>query len=347
MEDSAFWHMCWRAADAHDFVADGALALRIRQQIVAAHDAPGRTLISFLLVPSEIHVLARLPLGEGPWTMVRPFSTVVSRWMRQRDPARGPVYASRVAATAFMSDTEVQTQVRMIAWRPVMDGHCRSPTQAPHSSVRVALGIVAGAGYDCRPLLDLYGSTVAQSRAALRRSLERRPSAAEVDRWELLNRLAPLNRGPGERITKVRGVDNDAAAQLVATGGNGLIGALKLLERWVRGKLRLDAEEDLRGNGAGSARGRALVGCVAVHHRLCSASSVARYFGRSKSTLCEQMKARRRFSEDCRIIGSLVQEIVGTGAPADGGPGVGVASRPMGNTTALRTRGARPVSAAW
>ncbi|WP_418319635.1 hypothetical protein [Piscinibacter sakaiensis] len=339
MDDSAFWHMCWQAAGAHDFVADRALALRIRQQIVAAHHEPGRTLITFLLAPAEIHILARLPSGEGPWTLVRPFSVVISRWLRQRDPAGGPVFASRVAAHTFTCDTEVRTQIRMIAWRPVLCQLCRSPMHALHSSLRVALGIVAGEGYDCRPLLGLYGGTVPQSRAALRRSLKRRPSAREVGRWELVSRLAPLKRGPGERATKLRGVGSEAAAQLVAAGGDGLPGALQILERWVLTQLGLHEEGDIRGgHGTDSARVRALVACLAVHHRLCSASAVARYFGRSKATLCEQMIATKRCVEDRRIIGTAIQEIVGeVEAAGDGVITAAAFSRPNTMTCMVGT----------
>ena len=62
-------------------------------------------------------------------------------------------------------------------------------------------------------------------------------------------------------------------------------GALALLIGWVA-KIQTMVVLDLhRGSSDLDVRGRALVACLAVAHRLCSAASVARYFRRAKSTL--------------------------------------------------------------
>jgi hypothetical protein len=58
------------------------------------------------------------------------------------------------------------------------------------------------------------------------------------------------------------------------------------------------------------ARGRALVACLAVDHRLCSAASVARYFRKAKATLSEQMAACRARSTDRQILETPVRRIL-------------------------------------
>ena len=76
-------------------------------------------------------------------------------------------------------------------------------------------------------------------------------------------------------------------------------GALALLTGWVAAKIQTTIVLDLHaGSSDMDARGRALVACLAVAHRLCSAASVARYFRRTKSTLSEQMAACRARSAD-------------------------------------------------
>jgi len=76
-------------------------------------------------------------------------------------------------------------------------------------------------------------------------------------------------------------------------------GALALLTGWVAAKIQTTIVLDLHaGSSDMDARGRALVACLAVAHRLCSAASVARYFRRAKSTLSEQMAACRALSAD-------------------------------------------------
>ena len=54
----------------------------------------------------------------------------------------------------------------------------------------------------------------------------------------------------------------------------------------------------------------ALVACLAVRHRLCSAASGARYFGRAKATLSEQMAACRKRRADQQLIATPVEVIL-------------------------------------
>lgn len=67
---------------------------------------------------------------------------------------------------------------------------------------------------------------------------------------------------------------------------------LALLSIWSAAKLRLESPLALHeAPTAAAARGRALVACLAVDHRVCSAASVARYLHRAKATLSEQIVA--------------------------------------------------------
>lgn len=102
-----------------------------------------------------------------------------------------------------------------------------------------------------------------------------------------------------------------AAAMLVAAAGSeGIDGALHLLERWVlarlgvRGGIRLSEM-----SGPTGARGRALVGCLAVDMALCPAASVARHFDRAKATLSEQMTACRNRPADQVILKTSMSRV--------------------------------------
>src|SRR5688572_27730672 len=54
-EGPTTWHICWQAALGRDLLVDAAMADRIRWRLIQAHDKPGRALVDYLLVPSEIH----------------------------------------------------------------------------------------------------------------------------------------------------------------------------------------------------------------------------------------------------------------------------------------------------
>lgn len=79
--------------------------------------------------------------------------------------------------------------------------------------------------------------------------------------------------------------------------------ALRLLAAWVAGRVGLSGLDELhRSSRTAGARARTLVACLAVDHRLCPAARVARYVGRAKATLCEQMGAARQRPEDRRFL---------------------------------------------
>jgi hypothetical protein len=61
------------------------------------------------------------------------------------------------------------------------------------------------------------------------------------------------------------------------------------------------------------AHARALVASLAVRHRICSAASVARHFGRARATVSEQMAACRRRPADRQILDTPVQRILEEG----------------------------------
>jgi len=125
----------------------------------------------------------------------------------------------------------------------------------------------------------------------------------------------PASRWPGGSVgpqpTMAKAVDA-AAAMLIAAGGSyGIEGALEVLETWVSAKIQPGSMVNLHSaSSALTARGRALVACLAVAHRLCSAASVARYFCRAKATLSEQMTACRARLGDRHIVETPIRRIL-------------------------------------
>jgi len=88
-------------------------------------------------------------------------------------------------------------------------------------------------------------------------------------------------------------------------------GALNLLESWVKARLGIAAQINLKSAvDPAATRGRALVACLAMDHGLCSAATVARHFGRARSTLSEQMTACRTHVADRQILGIAANRIV-------------------------------------
>jgi len=305
------WHVCWQAALGRDLLADGALIERIRWRLIQAHRGPGRALVDYLLTPTEMHVISRVPAGESPGDIAREVANVVARWVRQVHAVRGPVFAGRYRAHLIESDDLLRHEIRMLAWRPVVLGLCITPMHHPHSALRTTLGLRRAMGFDARPLLGLFGDSVPLARVAVRALVARRPAATEARRWELARGLALATGsvGPQPRMAReVRG----AAAELVAAGGpDGIDGALRLLEAWVLTKLGVQGQVDLHAAGDGlGVRGRALVACLAADHGLCSAASVARHFHRAKATLSEQMTACRARPADRQILRTAVTRIV-------------------------------------
>ena len=305
------WHLCWQAAVGREFFAHPALYGRIRQRLIHAHSGHGRVLVDFLVLPTEIHVLAQLPPGEGSSDLARAIGNVVSRWVRQAQPVRSPVLAGPHLAHRIASIDELREDVRMLAWRPVRMGVCGTPSRHAHGALRIALGLTPVQGFDSRWLLQLFGDTVPQARAALRGWVAGRLSERAWREWELTRGLSLATGSVGPHPHMAREVRSAGGAALVAAGCDGIDGALVLLETWVALKLGPRDPADLRdGAGGNAARGRALVACLAVKHRLCSAASVARYFGRAKATLSEQMTACRARQGDHAIMATPARRIV-------------------------------------
>ncbi len=305
------WHLCWQAAIGREFFADASLYGRVRDRLIDAHQRQGRVLVDYALLPSEIHVVAEIPPGDTIGSVARAVGNIVARWVRAAHPVRSPVLAGPYRAHPIGSAAEQRIEARMLAWRSVCLGLCATPAHYAHAAYRVAMGFTPGAGFDARPLLRVFGVSVPEARAALRAFVARRPSDQEWQAWALARGLV-LAKGSGgaQRVVSAKVMRRPAAA-LVAAGGNGIDGALELLAVWVAAKLGLRSMQFLRtASDAASARGRGLVGCLAVAHGLCSAAAVARHFRRSKATLSEQMAARRTSAADQSIIATPVDRII-------------------------------------
>jgi hypothetical protein len=305
------WTICWQAAVGRSFLADPGLHFRIRRRLIGAHEADGRILIDYLVLPGEIHAVTQLPPGDTVASVAYAFSNVVSRWVREIHPVRSPVFAGPFQAQRIESVEELRQETRMLGWRPVFLGLCATPTHCQYSSVRTMLGLTTAKGFESRPLLQYFGSSVNDARESLKRWMRRRPSEEEWRAWELAHGLAMATGTVGPRPGMARSVGGPAAALIAAGGTYDVDGALALLVTWVTAKVQSSSVLDLRqGSGALEARGRALVACLAVTHRLCSAASVARYFHRAKATLSEQMSACRSRSSDRHMLQTPVRRIV-------------------------------------
>lgn len=305
------WSLCWQAAVGRSFCADPMLADRIRSRLIGAHQRSGRVLLDYVLLPDEIHLIARIRADDSVGGVARAFGNVVSRWVRETQPVRSPVLAGPYRAVILDSDEALRREVRMLAWRPVCRKLCVTPTHHPHGALRVALGLSPSRGFDARPLLGHFGDSVQSARAELRTWLSKRPSEQDWRGWELTRglELATGCIGPQTMVAKSVG---SAAATLIAAGGSyGIDGALELLGTWVLAKIQVSSVLDLHAKSSALAvRGRALVACLAVTHRLCSASSVARHFHRAKATLSEQMSACRGRPADRLILATPLHRIL-------------------------------------
>ncbi|MBX3621266.1 MAG: hypothetical protein KF891_14950 [Rhizobacter sp.] len=308
---STSWVLSWQAAVGRSFFCDPTLAHRIRERLLGAHERDGRVLVDYLLTPGELHAISSIPSGDSVGGVARAFGNVVSRWVREAEPLRSPVLAGPFSARRIASAEALRDEVRALAWRPVVLGLSATPTHYPHGALRILLGLTPARGFDARPVLREFGDSVQGARAALRRWVARRPSERAWREWELSHGLQLATGAVGPRPTMAKAV-NGAAAALIAAGGSSRVeGALRLLEVWVAAKLQLGGGAVLRDvSTAAGARGRALVALLAVRHHVCSAASVARYFGRAKATLSEQMAACRRRPADRQILDTPVQRIL-------------------------------------
>lgn len=309
---STTWALCWQAAVGREFFVHSSLYPRVRGRLLSAHAGHGRVLVDYLLLPTEIHAVARIPSGDSPGSVARAFGNVLSRWVREVQPVRSPVLAGPFRSQPILSVEDLRTETRMLAWRPVLLGLCKTPTHYSHGALRILLGLTPSQGFDARPLLCHFGGSVTQARASLRTWIRRRPSEQEWRSWELTRGLALATGSVGPQPTMAKAVDGAAAAALIAAGGTyGIDGALRLLEAWVTVKIHPVSDLNLHdASNAAGARGRALVACLAVKHRLCSAASVARYFGRAKATLSEQMAASKARPTDRHILDTSTHRIL-------------------------------------
>ena len=308
---STTWAVCWHAAVGREFLVDPSLAVRVRNRLIGAHDRPGRALVDFVLLPTEIHAVTRIPAGDSVGGVARAFGHVVSRWVREVQALRSPVLAGPYWSQIVGSADDLMREVRLLAWRPVRLGLCTTPSHYPHGALRVALGLTPAKGFDARPLLRDLGASVPGARAALRRLIGRRPSEQEWRAWELTRGLELAVGGLGPRPSMAKVVGGSAAALVAAGGGYGIEAALAVLEIWTVAKIMPSNGLNLHESGSAiAARGRALVACLAVAHQLCSAAAVARHFHRAKATLSEQMAACRARPVDRAIVATPLRRLI-------------------------------------
>ena len=307
---STTWCLSWQAAVGRSFIPHPSLAPRIRDRLIDAHDRPGRALIAYTLLPTEIHAVSQVPEGDDVGCVARAFGNVVARWVRQAQPVRSPVLAGPFRALSIPTIEDLRNEARMLAWRPVLLGLCKTPTHYPHAALRIALGHIPGKGFDARPLLQTFGGSVIEARASLRSWVKRRPSDEEWRAWELTHGLVLATGNVGTQAS-ARAVEGAAALLIAAGGSYGIEGALRVLERWVAARIGSQVVmEPHASSPPDSARRRALVARLAVRFRVCSAASVARHFSKAKATLSEQMTACRGREIDRQIIETSVQRIL-------------------------------------
>jgi len=307
------WSLSWQAIPGRDFLANKDLIARIRELLIRAHRSPGRRLLYFVLLPSEIHAIAQIDGDESVGNIIRSFSHVLSRWVREAQTLRGPVFAGPCHVAPIESEAALRREVGLLAWRPFRLAQCKNVAHYPHAALRVALGVKAGDGFDAGPLRAVFGASKLEARAAIRGCIRRPPTAEEWQVWELMRGLVLPVKNSGS--IPIKGVSKPVdvfTARLIAAGGTARIeDALRLLEEWVSAKIQTGNCINLhRGSSSLAVRGRALVACLAVSHRLCSAASVARHFDRAKGTLSEQMKACRSRPSDRLILATPLPRIL-------------------------------------
>lgn len=313
---STTWHIVWQAVEGRSLSTDRTLLNRIRGRLLAAHRQSGRALLHYLVTPTELHLLSRLPTGTAPGGVARELGSIMARWVREAQRTRGVVFAGRYRAYAIESDAAARNELRMLAWRPVVLGLCAVPVHHVTSSLRMLLGQQAVSDFDIHPALELFGVTLTEERSAMHDMIARRPSAIELRQWELSRGLALAPGNAGIFASTTRGVDGLAAALVAESQPQGIDGALALLERWVLLKIGSPHVHDLASLSTPTgARGRALVAILAARLNLCSAASVARHYGRAKATLSERMAACRRRAVDQAILmvplARVVDEAIG------------------------------------
>ena len=219
--------------------------------------------------------------------------------------------AGKYRAQRFDSDEDVRDEIRMLSWLPVVRQACSMKHHYPHGALRYAMGLRPAGDFDALPLLHYFGKNVPLSRQVLSQWLEKPPTEEDWRAWELNRGLHLATGTVGPRPFMAKKVAGPAAKIIAASGGYGIDGALELLEIWVGARLQPSCPVDLHSvDDMAAARGRALVGCLAVSIQLCSASSVARHFHLAKSTLCERMARCKEQPADRLILRTALQRIV-------------------------------------
>ena len=137
---STTWHVVWQAVEGRGLLACPALNDRIRRRLLDAHRQLEGTLLHYLLAPTEMHLISRMPPGRAPGDLARTIGNIVARWVRQVHGVPGIVFAGRYRAYPIESDEAARTEFRMLAWRPVTLGLCRAPTHHATSALRATLG---------------------------------------------------------------------------------------------------------------------------------------------------------------------------------------------------------------
>lgn len=305
------WHVYWQAAVGRDLVSKDSLVNKIRGRLLGAHLAPGRELLYYLMLPREIHVLSLLGKGDSAVSLGNGLSNTIARRVREADGQFGPVFSERYRAECIDSAEQLRNEVRMLAWRPVSVAKSAVPSNFAHSALRIILGLNLAEGFHAFALLERLGTTVPLGRVALRQAIAAKPSDLEVLQWELAKGLVSARGDVGPLGPVARYVSGLAATLVAASAGKTIDGALDLLGLWVKTRLGLNPMIALSVmKGCQGSRARALVACLAVRCGLCSASSVARHFGRAKATLSERMKTARQRPADQSILTIPMDKIV-------------------------------------
>lgn len=289
------WHLHWQAAIGQTFLPHPTMADRIRGRLIAAHRLRERVLLDYTILPTEIHVIARLSGVDTPGAVANAIGSVVARWVREAGRIRSHVMGGPFRSYLLETDDAVRQESRMLAWRPAFLRLSRGPALYPNGALRTALGMRPAQGFDVRPLLQLFGDSPLNARAALRSWVSQRPTDLDWHAWELARGLTLAPRHGGSQPGGFHELRTGEVASLVAVAGDGGVeAALGLLVHWVCARMGAAGALDLhRGRDGAAARGRAVVARIAVAHGLCSAAFVARYFGKAPATLCEQMAASR------------------------------------------------------
>ena len=307
---SVIWHIVWQLVPGNDLTSPE-VAGRIRARLLSVHRRPGRELLHYLLTPTEMHLLSRLPSNESPREVAPAIGNMVARWVRAERHVSGAVLAGRFRAYAIESDDAARDELRILAWRPVALGLCKVSTHHVTSSLRESLGLRRIDGFNILNPLRLFGPDFPDNRSALAASVARRPGLVDMRRWELTRGMARAPGDAGTVSSVTRPVKGLAAALVAASQPQGIDGALLLLERWVLARMGLREGADLAlPHSRAGARVHALVAILAVQLELCSAASVARHFRRAKATLSERMAASRGEPKDQAILGLPLKRIV-------------------------------------